>query len=470
MTNKQQDSRRDPGSMHLSADVVICGAGIAGVSAAYHLSVLHGIGKIIIVDSLPPLSLTSDKSTECYRNWWPGPGDAMVSLMNRSIDLLEDLARESGNIFHLNRRGYLYLTADRERLPAFIKAAQEPASLGAGDLRIHRGQPDDPPYTPSPAEGFASLPGGADLFLSSELIQRYFPYLNPEVIAALHVRRAGWFSAQQLGAYLLQKARQAGVQVINNRVVEIEKIRGAVHSIRLEDGRRITCHYFVNAAGPFINEIANMLGIQLPTYCELHQKIAFRDYLRIIPRQAPLLIWSDPQKLAWSESERQEIAQDDRLAWMLAELPAGIHTRPEGGNDSDIVLMLWEYRTIEMEPKFPLPLDDLAPEVILRGMTTLAPGLKVYLHKSLRPVVDGGYYTKTRENRPLIGPLPVDGAYIIGALSGFGLMAACAAGELLAAHLTHSPLPHYAPAFHPDRYADPAYLELFRDRGELGQL
>ena len=34
-----------------------------------------------------PLSLTSDKSTECYRNWWPGPGDAMVRLMNRSIDL-----------------------------------------------------------------------------------------------------------------------------------------------------------------------------------------------------------------------------------------------------------------------------------------------------------------------------------------------------------------------------------------------
>src|SRR5256886_11256899 len=35
-----------------------------------------------------PLSLTSDKSTECYRNWWPGPGDDMVALMNRSIDLL----------------------------------------------------------------------------------------------------------------------------------------------------------------------------------------------------------------------------------------------------------------------------------------------------------------------------------------------------------------------------------------------
>ena len=98
-----------------TADVVICGAGIAGISAAYHLSVKKGVKNILIVDERPPLTLTSDKSTECYRNWWPGPGDAMVRFMNRSIDLLETLASETGNLFNLNRRGYLFLTADRER-------------------------------------------------------------------------------------------------------------------------------------------------------------------------------------------------------------------------------------------------------------------------------------------------------------------------------------------------------------------
>ena len=90
-----------------TASVVICGAGIAGISAAYHLTVRRGLEGVVLVDERPPLTLTSDKSTECYRNWWPGPGDAMVSLMNRSIDLMEELARESDNAFHLNRRGYL---------------------------------------------------------------------------------------------------------------------------------------------------------------------------------------------------------------------------------------------------------------------------------------------------------------------------------------------------------------------------
>jgi glycine/D-amino acid oxidase-like deaminating enzyme len=88
-----------------TADVVICGAGIAGVSAAYHLVVTQGIKNVVLVDELPPLSLTSDKSTECYRNWWPGPGEAMVQLMNRSIDLQEAWADESGNAIQLNRRG-----------------------------------------------------------------------------------------------------------------------------------------------------------------------------------------------------------------------------------------------------------------------------------------------------------------------------------------------------------------------------
>ncbi len=91
-----------------TADVVICGAGIAGIAAAYHLAVRGGVKNVVLVDERPPLTLTSDKSTECYRNWWPGPGDEMVSFMNRSIDIMEELARESGNIFNLNRRGYLY--------------------------------------------------------------------------------------------------------------------------------------------------------------------------------------------------------------------------------------------------------------------------------------------------------------------------------------------------------------------------
>ncbi len=90
--------------MSRKAQVVVCGAGIAGVSAAYHLA-KAGIQDILVVDPLPPLSLTSDRSTEGYRNWWPDAD--MVALMNRSIDLMERLADETGNVFRMSRRGYV---------------------------------------------------------------------------------------------------------------------------------------------------------------------------------------------------------------------------------------------------------------------------------------------------------------------------------------------------------------------------
>ncbi|MBE2236955.1 MAG: FAD-dependent oxidoreductase, partial [Caldilineaceae bacterium] len=70
-----------------TAEVIICGAGIAGIAAAYHLAVKQGVRNVVLVDERAPMSLTSDKSTEAYRNWWPGPDDAMLRLMNRSIDL-----------------------------------------------------------------------------------------------------------------------------------------------------------------------------------------------------------------------------------------------------------------------------------------------------------------------------------------------------------------------------------------------
>jgi glycine/D-amino acid oxidase-like deaminating enzyme len=90
----------------------------------------------------------------------------------------------------------------------------------------------------------------------------------------------------------------------------------------------------------------------------------------------------------------------------------------------------------------------------------MIPGLSVYFERMNKPFIDGGYYCKTRENRPLACPLPVEGAYLTGALSGFGIMACLAVAELTAAYISHTSLPGYAPAFHPDRYQDAAYQKL----------
>jgi glycine/D-amino acid oxidase-like deaminating enzyme len=456
-----------------TADVVICGAGIAGISAAYHLAVKRGIKSVALVDDQTPLSVTSDKSTECYRNWWPGPGDAMVSLMNRSIDILEDLANESDNRFQLNRRGYVFATADPARIEDFKRAAEEAAELGAGPVRYHKGQPDNSIYAPPPAQGFENQPTGSDLILDPVIIRKHFPYISERAVALVHARRCGWLSAQQLGMYMLKQAQECGARLLQARVEGVEVAGDRIESVRLSEGSSpgtISTRNFINAAGPFLKDVGQMVGIDLPVFSELHAKIAFRDFLGAVPRDTPMIIWADPTFLPWSAEERSAFAESEETKWLLGEFPPGIHVRPEGGFDSNILLLIWTYDTSPVEPVFPVTVEPHYPEIVLRGLATMIPAIKAYLDQIPRPSVDGGYYTKTRENRPLIGPLPIEGAYIIGALSGFGIMAACSAGELLTAHLTGSELPNYAPAFRLERYEDPEYQKLLENWTETGQL
>lgn len=445
--------------------IVICGAGITGVSAAYYLA-KAGIKNILLVDERAPLTLTSDRSTECYRNWWP---DAeMLALMNRSIDLMEQLAGESGNVFHMNRRGYLYVTADESKIPELIERSSRTSSLGAGQLRIHSSENSS--YQSTHPEGFRDEPDGADVLLGNELIQKHFPYLTDQAVAALHVRRAGWLSAQQLGMYLLETARRLGVQFESAHVDGIDVVNNRVSGVKLSNGERVDCPIFVNAAGPYLKKVGQMLGVAIPVYTELHLKVAFKDSLGIVRRDAPLLIWDDLQSLPWSDDEREALASDEETKWLTESFPAGAHTRPEGVGDSQTILMLWEYKTRVLEPTFPTPLDDRYPEIAMRGMSTMLPALKGYFNKMPKPQLDGGYYTRTRENRLLVGPLPVDGAYVIGAASGYGIMSACGAGDLLSAHIAGTVLPSYASAFSLTRYDDLEYQKQLETWGESGQL
>jgi sarcosine oxidase, subunit beta len=451
--------------MSRKAQVIICGAGITGVSAAYHLA-KAGVKDILVLDERSPLTLTSDRSTECYRNWWPDP--EMLALMNRSIDLMELLADESGNAFRLNRRGYLYVTADEHKIPDLIERSTQISNRGAGPLRIHASSLSS--YLPAPLEGFHEQPIGADLLLGSQLIRKHFPYLTENAVAALHVRRAGWLSAQQMGMFMFESARRMGVKFELARVVAVDETSGRISGVKLEGGERIDCPVFVNAAGPYLSQVDNMLGIDIPIFTELHMKIAFRDHLGVVGREAPLLVWDDPQSLPWEKEEFALLEDDPEARWLTGPLPAGAHARPEGTGESQTILLLWEYKSRLGAPSFPPPLDEQFPEIALRGISAMLPGLSQYFHKMPKPQVDAGYYTKTRGNRPLVGPSAVEGAYLIGAVSGYGIMAALAVGELLAGYIIPRDLPAYAPAFSPARYDDIGYLEKLELSGDNGQL
>jgi glycine/D-amino acid oxidase-like deaminating enzyme len=270
--------------------------------------------------------------------------------------------------------------------------------------------------------------------------------------------------------YLLETARGRGVRFEAAHVTEVDVANGGVKGIRLSSGELIDSPIFINAAGPYLKDVGKLLGIDLPVKTELHLKAAIKDQLGVVGREAPLLIWTDPQSLPWEDEEREALAEDDETRWLTESFPSGVHTRPEGAGESQTILMLWEYQTKEMEPVWPPKMDEQYPEVALRGLSRMLPRMKEYFGRMPRPQLDGGYYTKTRENRPLVGSMGIDGAYVIGAVSGYGIMSACGVGDLIAAHMTGGELPSYAEAFALSRYENAEYTKNLENWGENGQL
>ncbi|HVY00307.1 MAG TPA: FAD-binding oxidoreductase [Pseudorhodoplanes sp.] len=447
--------------------IVICGAGIAGIAAAYFLTA-RGAGEVTIVEPGHPLSLTSDKSTEAYRNWWPGPDWQMTAFMNRSLDLIEGLARASGNRINLNRRGYVFATADARKIDFLHDAAERAATHGAGEARVH----DSPSsvYVPSPAHGFEPALTGADVVTDRALIHRHFPYLADDTVALVHVRRAGWLSAQQLGSAMLEAARERGAKILRGRAVGFD-IAERVRSVHVEGdaGRhRLDATHVVLAAGPMQKEVAAFAGLDLPIVAERHYKVSFADAAAAVPRSAPMMIWLDEQYLPWTEDERTALAEDADARWLLEPFPAGVHGRPDGAHAT---IVLFNHHGEAVAPQFPLP--EPPPhyaEIALRGMSTMVPALRGYRGRPARAHIDGGYYVRTRENRPLIGPAGAEGLYVSCAFGGFGIMASCAGGELIAAYIAGGALPAYAPAFLPARYENAEYRSLLDHWGDGGQL
>jgi glycine/D-amino acid oxidase-like deaminating enzyme len=389
-----------------TADVVIVGAGMAGVALAHELAVRRGVTQIVLVDPRDPLSLTSSRGTEAYRNYWPGPDDTMVRFMNRSIDLLDTLDRDTGGAFELNRRGYVFLTAD---------AAE------ADRLRRHAG----------PTTAFVEDTG--------EIRARY-PFVTERARAMLHVRRAGYMNAATLGTCLLDRARAGGVELVRDEVIGLAIAHGRIIGVRLASGAQVDADATVLAIGPLLPDWAERLGITVPIVNELHGKISFDDDGGVIPREAPLMIWNDAVDLG-----------------SFGRFPAGVHLRPRGTRS---VLGIWTYAVHVEAARFPPAFARNYFDIVIRGLAAMVPGLDAYRDRGAAALVDGGYYCKTPDNRPLIGPAPLAGAYVLGALSGFGIMASQAAAELAATYVVGAARPDYAAAFHPARFDDPAYQRI----------
>jgi len=422
-----------------NVNIAVCGAGIAGIATAWSLAVKYRQKNIILIDKNQPMSLTTSKSGENFRDYWPQP--CMTALTRRSIDLMQALADDSSNSFEMRYSGYDFVSESEGREIFPSEQLQDPGN--AGDLlRI---------------TGSDQISAGQD-------------YLSESIQQLVRFKQAGAIDVHALGSLLLSQARKAGVELCKACV---EDIKPGPDGYRLNlsentDYTSLTAEKLVLAPGPFINELAGMLGITLPVESILQRKFVIPDPEQVIPRDMPFTIFADPQTLNWNDEEKELIGESPEYSWLLEEFPAGLHIKPEGvGN----IKLGWAYNREPESPKWETSDDFDFPNITLRGASRFIPALAPYVDEPPTPIVQfSGYYTRTPENLPLIGPLKLPGLFTVSALSGYGTMAACSAGELCADWMMESELPEYARYFHPDRYADADLMAEINQIGSDGQL
>lgn len=437
----------------MPSDVAIIGSGIIGISVAWAL-MRQGKGqRITLIDCGPPMAFTSAQSGDNYRNWWPHP--LMARFMDRSITLMEEIARAADNRIAMTRRGYVLATREAK---ADTMVAHLNAMLGddRGQIRIQDGQAGT--YQPPHSADWQAAPNGFDILTNPALIQATFPSLDQSIRTVLHVRRAGDISGQQLGQVMLEQLREAGLRRVTGKVVGISQRNGFTLSVEGREGLQLLrAPQIVNAAGPFAAEIAAMLGVILPLENVVQQKISLPDTARAIPRNLPFCIDLDGLDIDWTDEERMLLASDPDTAFLAAKMPGAIHCRPDGGDSGSWIKLGWAYNAAPAQVSWTPPLDPRFPEIVVRGASRLHPALRAY-HKSLPRQMHhyGGFYTRTADNWPLIGPMGPEGAFMACGLSGHGTMAACATGELVAQWVAGTPSADWAIPFTMARFTDGA--------------
>jgi glycine/D-amino acid oxidase-like deaminating enzyme len=428
-------------------DIAVIGAGSIGIAVAYYLKQLRPSLSVTLIDERQPMSLTSAASGENYRNWWPHP--VMKQFMDHSIALLEEIDAQCNDAIINTRSGYVLVSRDAESVDLFE------------NLHHTFDQPDSVrTHTSAGAyrQSLSSPANGADILNDNALIRQCFPTFDDTLNTVVHIRRGGSISTYALGSYMLAQFKQRGGHVCSASIKGIAQHQSgyALDALHVSDtgssSGTATCTTLiagaiVNAAGPYTQDIAGHLGIALPIKNIYQQKISFADTTQAVDRNQPFTIDLDPQLIDWTDEERAAIQEELTLARFTEEMPGAIHCRPDGGINSNRIKLGWAYNTQSSDTVEENHLADHFPEIVLRGAARLNPRLKHYYNGFPADFTHyGGYYTMTEENWPLIGKTSLPDYYIATAMSGFGSMAACAAGELTALHITGGPLPDYADA------------------------
>ena len=220
-----------------AARYVVVGAGVHGLSAAWHLAKeLRRRGKgdgrdVVVLDKADVGAGASGIACGVIRNNYFQP--AMRELMAHSVSVWES----DPAAFSYHPVGYLQIA---------------PEVMHAGVVRVHQEQQ---------AIGYPSRLVEGGRACRAYMREIFADWQAKGVTTVLHERRGGYADNKASVRALASKARAEGVRICaGTRVVALPVDAGAVSAVETDQGV-IRCEQLVVAAGPWVRDLWRMLGL-----------------------------------------------------------------------------------------------------------------------------------------------------------------------------------------------------------------
>jgi len=227
--------------MRDAADVVVIGAGIMGLSIAYHLAKEQGRRSIQVVDASYLCGGASGRNGGGIRAQWSN--ESNVRLMQESLRLFSEFAREHRINTWFRQGGYLFLTRTAERAEELARSVELQNECGVSTLLL---EPKD--------------------------VRDVVPELSTDgvVSASYNASDAIVFPWPFVWGYA-KSAEELGVSIDTfTRVLAIDR-QGSEITAVVTDRGTIRTSIVVNACGAHSPEVARMAGVELPTHPHRHE-------------------------------------------------------------------------------------------------------------------------------------------------------------------------------------------------------
>lgn len=358
--------------MITTANVVIIGGGISGAAIAYELA-KKGVKDIVVLEKGYQSSGSTGRCGAGIRQQW---GTEMNCLLGKlSCEYFERAKEElqyHGDL-EFKQGGYLMLASTDRELEQFKRNVALQNSLGIQSK-----------------------------VLNLEEAKEVVPFLNTEGLtgATFHQKDGHLNPFTTLDAYV-QAAKRLGVHYHTyTEVTAIETSGGRICGVQTTKGH-IATEVVVNASGPYGRIIAEMAGVEIPTYSERHQ-------ILVTTPVNPIL---DPMVMSFSKNIYTQ------------QVPHGsiIMGRSDANEPRDLNNQSsWHF------------LDEMSKTV-----TELLPPLaKIRVVRAW-----AGQYHMTPDKQPIYGEAPMlKGFFQAVGFSGHGFMFAPATGILLSEMILGEPL------------------------------